>query len=83
MTSQRGDSLTTVQRRRVERRWLGTVGGMAHPGTWRAIGSASTLRRAWFSPTRIYLVGTPFHAQDLLMSMRANPLYWFRRYSAD
>jgi hypothetical protein len=72
-----------VQRRRLERWWPGTVGGMAHPGTWRTIGTGSTLLRAWFSPTRIYLVGTPFHAQDLLMSMRASPLYRFRRYSAD
>ena len=34
-----------------------------------------------YDPTQIVLVGTPFHQQDLLMSMRANPIYHFRRYS--
>jgi hypothetical protein len=34
-------------------------------------------------PTRIMLVGTPFHERDLLMSMRGNPLYRFRRYAAE
>jgi hypothetical protein len=33
--------------------------------------------------TRIMLVGTPFHQQDLLMGMRDNPIYSFRRYKAE
>lgn len=34
-------------------------------------------------PTRVHLVGTPFHQQDLLMNMAENPLYTFRRYAAE
>jgi hypothetical protein len=33
--------------------------------------------------TKVHLVGTPFHQQDLLMSMRSNPVYEFRRYAAE
>jgi hypothetical protein len=74
---------TALQRRKTERWWLGTVAGMAHPGTWRIVGRGTNRRRAWFEPTRIFLVGTPFHGGDLLMSMRGNPLYQFRRYSGE
>ena len=33
--------------------------------------------------TRIRLVGTPFHTDDLLMSMRRNPVWAFYRYAAE
>ncbi len=33
--------------------------------------------------TRIFLVGTPQHQNDLLMSMRENPTYHWRRYAAE
>jgi hypothetical protein len=36
-------------------------------------------RRRWW----VHLVGTPFHSSDLLMGMRANPIYEYRRYSAE
>ena len=74
-----GNAQTAHQRRAMERWWLGTIAGMSHPGTWRAVGT----ERVWMPPTRVFLVGTPFHQQDLLMSMRANPLYRFRRYAAE
>lgn len=76
-----GTTLTSLQRKRIERWWFGTVGGMAHPGTTRVLGK-SGLRIA-FPPTKVHLVGTPFHSQDLLMNMRSNPLYEFRRYAAE
>jgi hypothetical protein len=58
---------------------------MAHPGTTRKV------RTRWWDdrrliaipPTRIFLVGTPFHERDLLNGMRTNPLYRFRRYAAE
>lgn len=71
---------TSYQRKKVERWWLGTVGGMRHPGTVRDLGPSVKVQ---MPPTRVYLVGTPFHQQDLLMSMRDNPLYRFRRYAAE
>jgi hypothetical protein len=71
--------LTSYQRKKTERWWKGTVSGMSHPGTERIVGD----RKIWFPPTRIYLVGTPFHAEDLLLSMKSNPLYTFRRYAAE
>jgi hypothetical protein len=72
-------ALTSYQRRKLARWWHGTVGGMAHPGTWRMIGGT----RRWFPPTRVHLVGTPFHQQDLLLAMSGNPMYEFRRYAAE
>jgi hypothetical protein len=66
--------------------WLGTVGGMAHAGTWRSLGPDVGKRKAprvWMPPTRVFLVGTPFHEEDLLMAMKANPLYRYRRYAAE
>lgn len=73
------NTLTHYQRKKVERWWFGTVEGMAHPGTWRIVGR----HKVWMPPTTIHLVGTPFHASDLLMSMRVNPVYRFRRYAAE
>lgn len=73
------NTLTHYQRKKVERWWFGTVEGMAHPGTWRVVGR----HRIWMPPTRIHLVGTPFHSADLLMNMRTNPVYRFRRYAAE
>jgi len=72
-------SLTNFQRQKVARWWFGTIGGMAHPGTERFIGSGKVEMPA----TRVILVGTPFHAADLLMGMRENPMYRFRRYAAE
>lgn len=78
-----GNTLTAYQRRKTERWWFGTIGGMSHPGSWRALGKGEDAHRVWMPPTRVFLVGTPFHQQDLLMSMRENPLYDFRRYAAE
>ena len=77
--------MTDLGRRRTHRWWFGSVGGMAHPGTVRKV------RTRWWDqrqiihvpPTRIMLVGTPFHERDLLNGMRTNPLYRFRRYAAE
>jgi len=74
-----GNTLTHYQRLKVQRWWFGTVEGMGHPGTWRVVGR----HRVWFPATVIHLVGTPFHASDLLMGMRTNPVYRFRRYAAE
>lgn len=76
-----GNCLTSMQRKRMERWWFGTIGGMAHPGTTRVLGKTGIRVRQ--PPTKVHLVGTPFHAQDLLMNMRENPLYEFRRYAAE
>ena len=70
---------TSYQRQKTERWWLGTVAGMAHPATTRIIGGSHRT----FPPSRIVIVGTPFHSQDLLMSMKSNPVYTFRRYAAE
>jgi hypothetical protein len=85
-----GSAATALQRRKMERWWLGTVGGMAHPGTvrvlprWHKRDQRTREQRAARMPaTRVFLVGTPFHQQDLLMNMRQNPLYRFYRYSAE
>ena len=76
-----GNCLTSLQRKRIARWWFGTIGGMAHPGTTRVLGTTG-IRKA-FPPSRVHLVGTPFHQQDLLMGMRENPMYEFRRYAAE
>jgi hypothetical protein len=72
--------LTEHQRRKTSSWWLGTVAGMAHPGTVRVVRGFG---RRHFPSTQIILVGTPFHRQDLLMGMRTNPLYAFYRYAAE
>lgn len=74
------NSLTYLQRKRVERYWLGDVSGMCHPGTIRALRSGERIE---YRPTRIHLVGTPFHSSDLLMGLKKNPIYKWRRYSAE
>jgi hypothetical protein len=33
--------------------------------------------------TAIHLVGTPFHARDLLMGLKTSPIYTWRRYQAE
>jgi hypothetical protein len=71
---------TDEQRKKMRTWWFGTVGGMAHPGTTRRIRGYG---RITFPSTKVFLVGTPFHSQDLLMGMRTNPLYEFRRYAAE
>lgn len=71
---------TSYQRKKTETWWFGTIGGMAHPGTTRALGPG---HRVEMAPTKVFLVGTPFHASDLLLGMRENPLYRFRRYAAE
>jgi hypothetical protein len=76
-----GNCLTSLQRKRMERWWFGTIGGMAHPGTQRTLGKTGII--VTMPPTRVHLVGTPFHQQDLLMGMRGNPMYEFRRYAAE
>lgn len=63
--------------------WFGAIGGMAHPGTNRTIGVGRNSIDLWFPASRIYLVGTPFHKQDLLMGMAKNPVWSFRRYAAE
>lgn len=78
-----GTCSTALQRQRVEKWWKGAVGGMAHPGTKRTIGVGDQARDIWMPATKVFLVGTPFHQQDLLMSMKDNPVYKFRRYAAE
>lgn len=78
-----GNCMTYLQRKRIERWWLGTIGGMSHPGTERALGDNPSAPKATLPPTVVHLVGTPFHASDLLLSMRENPVYRFRRYAAE
>lgn len=72
-------SLTSYQRKKTSDWWFGTVSNMAHPGTYRTYRGV----RLQFPSTRVFLIGTPFHANDLLMSMRDNPMYHFRRYAAE
>ena len=78
-----GSTQTAMQRKRVEKWWLGAVGGMAHPGTKRTVGRGELAKDVMMPPTRVFLVGTPFHQQDLLMGMKDNPVYRFRRYAAE
>ena len=76
---------TELERKRVDRWWKGTVANMAHPGSVRAVrmDQHSEPVRVVMPPTRVFLVGTPFHEQDLLLGMRSNPLYAYRRYAAE
>lgn len=77
--------LSEFRRKQTERWWKGTVSGMAHPVTSRMVKPfpGAPQQKMWFEPTRVFLVGTPFHEQDLLMSMRRNSMYRFRRYAAE
>jgi hypothetical protein len=76
---------TELQRKRTDSWWRGTVGGMSHPGTTRKVRADpdSPFVKVKFPPTRVHLVGTPFHEQDLLNGMKENPMYHFRRYAAE
>lgn len=76
------NTLTKLKRKRIADWWFGTVSGMSHPGTTRGIGRGAN-HVVTMGPTRVFLVGTPFHQNDLLMSMRENPLWQFRRYQAE
>lgn len=75
--------LSSHQRRKTHRWWFGTVSNMAHPGVVRAITAGGITIHRRMPATRIILVGTPFHERDLLLSMRSNPIYKFRRYAAE
>lgn len=79
---------TNLQRRRLEAWWFGTISPMAHPGATRPQrwGKMQPLGRVpviWHPPTKVILVGTPFHQLDLLMGMKDNPIYTYRRYAAE
>lgn len=74
-----GNCLTAYQRKKTADWWFGTVSNMAHPGTVRSHRGL----RLRMAATKVFLVGTPFHSQDLLMSMRDNPMYSYRRYAAE
>lgn len=77
---------TSYQRAKIARWWNGTVAGMAHTGTYRRLGwgrSRGNVVMLYYPPTRIRLVGTPFHSEDLLMGMKKNPIYRFFRYAAE
>jgi hypothetical protein len=71
---------TAHQRAKTSRWWLGTVGGMPHPGTTRMVPGVG---RKQLPPTQVIIVGTPFHSQDLLMTIKSNAVYHFRRYAAE
>jgi hypothetical protein len=77
--------LTELMRKRTERWWKGTVGGMAHPGALRWVRKfpGAPWEQVRIPPTRIFLVGTPFHEQDLLNGMKHNAMYRFKRYMAE
>lgn len=75
---------TATQRRKIHSWWFGSVVPMAHPGTVRRITTTGGHTRAVTMPaTRIHLVGTPFHASDLLMGMKDNPMWAYYRYQAE
>lgn len=74
------NTLTRVKREKVARWYFGTVSNMAHPGTVRVV---RRYGRFVMPPTRMFLIGTPFHQNDLLMGMKDNATYQWRRYSAE
>lgn len=78
-----GSAGSSKQREQVRKWWFGAITGMAHPGTLRTLGEGENAQTLWFPPTRIYLVGTPFHQQDLLVGMKENPVWSYRRYAAE
>ena len=78
--------MSSAQRKKTRNWWFGTVAGMGHGGDVRTVGEArlgAEPVRRYFPGTKIHLVGTPFHSQDLLLSMKTNPLYTYRRYAAE
>lgn len=78
-----GNTYSKVKRDATRDWWFGTVGGMAHAGTFRTLGPGKDAPRVWMPPTRVFLVGTPFHKGDLLLNMKTNPMYKYRRYAAE
>lgn len=75
---------TSLQRRKIHNWWFGSVVPMAHPGTVRQIRQPDgTLLARRMPPTRIHLVGTPFHEQDLLLGMKSNAMWAYYRYQAE
>lgn len=68
------------QRRKMANWWFGTVSNMAHPGTVRTLRGG---RQVVMPPTKVFLVGTPFHGSDLLLGMAKNKMYRYRRYAAE
>ncbi|MFE2751578.1 hypothetical protein ACFXGA_06195 [Actinosynnema sp. NPDC059335] len=78
------NTATAAQRRKMHRWWFGSVVNMAHPGTDRRVTDANGVVHTYRMPaTRIHLVGTPFHGQDLLAGMKTNPMWHYRRYAAE
>jgi hypothetical protein len=74
------DCRTSAGRQKTESWWSGTVEGMKHSGqTPRRVGRQTFT----YPPTRVVLVGTPFHADDLLMSKRHNQMYGWFRYASE
>lgn len=78
---------TNAARQKLHAWWFGTVGPMAHPGATRPMRWGRLAPRGrppilYHPPTKITLVGTPFHQLDLLMQMSNNPIYTYRRYVA-
>jgi hypothetical protein len=70
-----------LERKRTERWFQGSIAGMAHPDSERRSVSG---RMREFPPTRIAVVGTPFHDSDLLMhTLRRNVQWEWRRYAAE
>jgi hypothetical protein len=78
---------THHQRQKVHKWWFGTVAEMAHGPITRRLGWGRNITPSMqqviaVPPTNFVLVGTPFHEEDLLLGMRQNPIYHFRRYEA-
>lgn len=72
---------SSEQRRKTHSWWHGTVANMAHPaGLKRSLGGREKVE---MPATRIFLIGTPFHEDDLISQMKANPIYRYRRYAAE
>ena len=71
-------ALSASARKLISDWWFGSVSGMASSESIRIVGGV----RYRYPATVLHLVGTPFHEKDLLMSMRANELYHYRRYKA-
>lgn len=75
---------TRYQREKTKRWFNNTVANMVHPAESRDVRLTRRRReRHQFGPTIIHLVGTPFHDEDLMMSLRKNRSYHFRRYAGE
>jgi hypothetical protein len=75
------NSYSKYQRRKVQTWLLGTVLGMCHPG--RVKTDPRSGRSYRFGPSKLHVVGTPMHASDVLMELRSNPMFVWRRYAAE